>query len=186
MQNKSLNTMITLIAVLMMFPSSFIQGSNNNAKENTKYPSVSPTILVAGSKNCIDPNAPCTAEPFSNSTCAAVSPATSTQVVVCGVNLYNALGTKVMTLSQNVSVTWDAYGYNINWATRSTWVLNSAYYWSNLVGPSPTSGHGNVYSTNVTTSGDAYYLGGYWSTHGVHTIVQGNQSNAYWSCQGTY
>lgn len=150
--------------------------------------SISPELTQSNCnpKTVVDPNAPCTAVPFSSSTMITNAPASRTQVLVCGVNLQNAFHTVVMKLSENVSVTWDAYGYTINWATRSTWVLNSAYQWQHLNGPVPASGQGNVNPTWVDTSGDAYYLGGFWSTHLAQTYVVGNQSNGTWNCGGTY
>lgn len=179
-----------LLSVQLVLPA-HAQGEVKESSPAQTQMLISPALIKSNCdpKTVIDPNAPCTAVPFSKSTTninITTVPATRTQVLVCGVNLLNAFNTVVMTLSENVSVTWDAYGYTINWATRSTWVLNSAYQWQNLNGPNPASGHGNVQPTWVDTTGSAYYLGGFWSNHLAQTYVVGNQSNGSWSCTGTY
>lgn len=45
---------------------------------------------------------------------------------------------------------------------------------------------GNFFSTTVVTTGDAYYLLGFWNTHRIQTTVGGNQNDGYWNCNGTY
>jgi hypothetical protein len=79
-------------------------------------------------------------------------------------------GNNVMSLSEDVNITWqwniifnDYAIAKINWASRSTTDSWPVYTWSNLTGPSPSSGS---YSSQFTveSSGQPVYLGISWGS----------------------
>lgn len=188
MENKFLRTVSTLLILFIAFPQSLGQiqpVTSQVLSEVAQGSSVNSRIaVVSGSNKCDpgkvkDPNAPCSDEMFNE-----VSLTKSTQLTyTCGVNVKNAFGTIVAKLWENVTVTWQTSGYTINNATRSTWVKNSTYGWTNLSGPAPNSEYyGYFFLTHVITTGTVTYFGGPWNSYEVRLSLMGSESDPHWSC----
>lgn len=189
MGNKFSRAVSTLLILFIAFPQPLgqIQSVTNQViSEDAQGSSVNSHIAgVSSSKECNadkvkDPKAPCSDEMFSE-----VSLTKSTQLTyVCGVSVKNAFGTIVAKLWENVPVTWKTDGFTINGATRSTWVTNSAYWWTNLSGPDPYRGDfGQFTLVHVITWGTITYLNSPWNTYEVRLTLWGNESNPNWSCR---
>jgi hypothetical protein len=191
MKKQILSTIVTLCLMFVLFPQSFVgiyanpiaAEKENRAEqnENTRFP-------AAISKSCkatSNPDAPCVVEVFSYSTEVMEAATSITQVLTCGVNVYTPAGLLVAKLWENVPTTWDQYGYSFSGATRGTWAATS-YGWTNLTGPYPTSGSGNVYWTTISSSGTVTWLGAPYGNHNAQMQVWGNQSNPQWNCNGSY
>lgn len=189
MGNKFPRAVSTLLILFIAFPQSLGQIQPVTSKVMSEVASSSSVnshiAVVSSSKECNpdkvkDPKAPCSDEMFSE-----VSLTKNTQLTyVCGVNVKNAFGTIVAKLWENVTVTWQTSGYSINGATRSTWVTNSTYGWTNLSGPVPSSGYygGSYNMVLVITRGTVTYFGGPWKSYQVRLTLWGNESNPNWSC----
>lgn len=186
MKHKLTYKVLAFCMIFVLFPYNFSASASTEHKKTGSHHRISTSF---GAPNCnIDKNenAPCKVEVFSNSTASLKTLTTTTQVVTCGVNIYTNAGLLVAKIWEDVSVTWDQYGYKITNSTRSTWVATS-YGWKNLAGPSPKTASGNLYQTTVISSGTVTWLGGApYGDHSVSTTVVGNQSNASWNCSGSY
>lgn len=189
MENKFLRTVSTLLILFIAFPQSLGQiqpVTSQVLSEDAQGSSVYSRIaIVSSSKECNpdkvkDPKAPCSDEMFSE-----VSLTESTQVTyVCGVNVKNVFGTIMAKLWENVPVTWKTDGCTINGATRSTWVTNSTYRWTNLSGTDPYRGDFGFFTlVHVITRGTITYLNSPWNTYEVRLTLSGNESNHSWSCR---
>lgn len=109
----------------------------------------------------------------------SAAPATTDQIT-CGVNVKNSLGTIVAKLWEVITITWYDYTWSEVGASRGTWVLNSSYSWTNVWGPTPSSGTFTYFSMQtVRVGGTVKYLGATWHDYTVTLRVIGNQN---WSC----
>lgn len=191
MKKQVLHTIATLCLMFVLFPQSFIGNANLpiGEKDNGAEQNKNPRFPASSSKSCnatTAPDAPCVVEVFSYSTETMEAVTGITQVLTCGVNVYTPAGLLVAKLWENVPTTWDQYGYHFSGATRGTWVATS-YGWTNLTGPVPTSGSGNLYWTTVSSTGRVTWLGGaLYGDHRAQMQIRGNQSNPQWNCNGSY
>lgn len=130
-----------------------------------------------------DPNAPCSAELFTDT----IQIESLQRTLTCGINVKDAFGNIVAKLWENVTVTWrntPQPGYDINSAYRYTWVKDWRYGWRDLTGPSPNSGRYSYLTiTRVKISGTVTYFGGRWHSYTVYTNITGDETNPRWWCE---
>ncbi len=191
MNPKTRSIIIKALLLLLVFLSTTASTLPQEWKSESGNSNVSSshTRMLSRNKGCDpntvrDPNAPCYAVAFSNSNVIGYGTYSVQDTYTCGVEVRNAF-TVVARLWENVSVTWITNGYTINGASRHTWVANSLYGWTNLSGPSPSSGTytGSYNMRSVITRGSVTYFGGIWDTFEVRLTLNGNQSNHTASCQ---
>lgn len=142
---------------------------------------------------------PCVAVVFSNvvidlSSSLDLTPLAAgdlTQVVTCGVNIYNGAGAHVATLSETVYARWNYTTHYVDNATRYSWVVGAPYGWTNLTGPSPKTGWGQFNNNPivVNTTGKNTWILGSPMSHLARTTISGTRAGTYppyWSCSGSY
>lgn len=177
---KLLRKSLYRIIVLLILFSTLITPPNAYAEQLQTKQGVTLTIL-GGKNDCstaTDLQAPCRSEVFKIESLTK----SITKSVTCGVNVYNALSTKVATISETVrfTTTDSTILYTVNSASRSTWVTNSTYAWRNLSGPTPSSGQVNIGGPGgPSTVGNLYYLGGNWGSWRTTLMVSSQTS---WYC----
>lgn len=191
--------LFVMIAVVVMYPTSWAVAQTPNSLRSANASSVG-DIPSNETSQCDpdlvdlpgmptrdydpeDPNIPCTQELYYFSSDEyAPEPQSVTKNITCGVVWKNKFGTVVAKLWENVNVTWKSTSWEFS-ATRGTWVLNSAYGWAALSGPTPSSGSGGYGQTqSIVTRGTVKYLGGWWYARSVWVSVSGKQDQPYWSC----
>jgi hypothetical protein len=124
-----------------------------------------------------DPNAPCYGVVFQQTSQATTS--NSSQQLTCGINVYDKLGALVAEIWTNVNVIWDypySYDFDVTGKSRGTWVVNGSYGWTNLSGPSGSTGvlpYGRV-PFYWSSSGTATFLGIPFSSFTATVVVTGS------------
>lgn len=170
--------MVVLFLALMLIPVQEADAHDLGSNGYSTNGSGPPTTVQLSTCDPKNPYAPCKAELFGSIT----TNRSYQQTVTCGVNVTNYFGTLVARMWENVTVTWGSSGYTINSAYRNTWGA-SGYGWTNLSGPSPSSGsYGYLQVTRVTVWGTATYLGVPFSSFQVRTNVTGRESSPSWRC----
>jgi hypothetical protein len=132
------------------------------------------------------PGAPCYATVFTSkeggeaARGGRISPTATDVYITCGVKVWDRLGVLVAKMSQRIGVDWGTNSWTETSASRSTWKIDWRYGWTDLHGPSPSSG---TYTYNeykwVTTSGRLTYFGAVWKSYEVRLRITGNNK---WSC----
>ena len=191
MKNIRVFTMIILLLILLT-PILAIKNVYANTIEDgvqeENYYTIFKTVQLEDC-NIADPKAVCKIELFGYSSADIIEPriisrSISTQNVTCGINVVNSLNQVVDQLSQTSTVTWEDWGYSWNNSSRSASTVNGFYSWSNLSGPTPSSGSGNWnYQSSISTNGTMKYLGLNWRTFQVRTTIYGGTNpGIYWFC----
>lgn len=172
------------IAMVFMFVTTFIPHGNVEAHiqddDNAVFaPRKLAQTVSLDTCNEKDPYAPCTAEVYGS----IITYRDFSQTITCGVDVKNYFGTTVARMWGNVPVTWTASGHLYSGTSRGTWVTSGLYYWSNLSGPSPSSGSGGYTQiSSVKTNGTINYINAPYASYQVVTRISGTETSPSWSC----